>query len=666
MEMEKLNLLFDNTLKNIREQKGFNPFSPSFSEENIKKICEEVVRFVNSETNMNEEKKSEIIQILHLCDTTFLMNNFSKKGYAHLDSLIAKSNFSQQELLDFSFAALNRDYQLVQKELSGRAKPDKQGGKGRKEFLFINEADFKIKSPDQSIREISASGLVEAGVDSLNTLVKYLLYKDVNDFIIDPVKGNQDSADTIMDLCQSCNIINMMKYNYENAVWNEGFFVLNEKVLKIDFFSHYELKLKAAGLRIMYQRFFDQYSILMSSSFKYPYQAKKRIKKCYVENGYLRYKLSDGQDKEEISHGMNMQASLNAYYEFLKKVPFSAYGNLDIDKVFFMFNLISYLFTVASKLRIPETAIMEKERFYSYPFRIAKRDLIEYLRIRTGFGSREICSFLSLLEYETGYLNLWNTPFLCQGVDYLFTLLPLTFPMTYNLIDYWLEKGGISLKDRGKHLEQYIIKKLISGKSEQPFPYTVIEQKKFRIDGRKSEEIDLLISMDSTLIVAEVKCIRYPMEVRDYHNALKRLKEGCSQAQRKKEYIKNNHEHFCNLIGDYKDKTILGVVITNYPLFSGYLRLGIPIVDAHSFESYFTGGSILWKSASQEGDKHVNQVEGAKLLYITNEEFNKNINRYLMHPPVVEMVMNNTSINMKKCIPSNSDFGVFSVTASIE
>ena len=144
------------------------------------------------------------------------------------------------------------------------------------------------------------------------------------------------------------------------------------------------------------------------------------------------------------------------------------------------------------------------------------------------------------------------------------------------------------------------------------------------------------------------------------------MKEGCSQAQRKKEYIKNNHEHFCNLIGDYKDKTILGVVITNYPLFSGYLRLGIPIVDAHSFESYFTGGSILWKSASQEGDKHVNQVEGAKLLYITNEEFNKNINRYLMHPPVVEMVMNNTSINMKKCIPSNSDFGVFSVTASIE
>ncbi|SEG16325.1 hypothetical protein [Parabacteroides chinchillae] len=646
--MEKLNLLFDNTLKNIREQKGFNPFSPSFSKENIKKIREDIVFVANSETNMNEEKKSGIIQILHLCDTTFLMSDFSKKGYAHLDSLIAKSNFSQKELLYFSFAALSRDYQLVQKELSDRAKPDKERDKGGKVFSFINEADFKIKSPDQSIGEISASGLVEAGVDSLNTLVKYLLYKDVNDFIVDPIEGNLDSVDTIMDLCQSCNIINMMKYNYENAVWNEGFFVLNEKVLKIDFFSHHELKLKATGLRIMYQRVFSQYSILMSSSFKYPYQAKKRIKNCSVENGYLKYKLSDGQDKEEISHGMNMQASLNAYYEFLKKVPFSAYGNLDIDKVFFMFNLVSYLFTVASKLQIPETAIMEKERFYSYPFRIAKRDLIEYLKIRAGFSSGEIHSFLSLLEYDgTGYLNLWNTPFLCQGADYLFTLLPLTFPMTYNLIDYWLEKGGISLKDRGKHLEQYIIKKLISGRPKQTFPYIVIEQKKFRIDGGKSEEIDLLISMDSTLIVAEVKCIRYPMEVRDYHNALKRLKEGCSQAQRKKEYIKNNHEHFCNLIGDYKDKTILGVVITNYPLFSGFLRLGIPIVDAHSFESYFTGGSILCRSAFQEGDKHVNQVEGAQPLYMTNEEFNKNINHYLMHPPVVEMVMDNTSINMK-------------------
>lgn len=336
---------------------------------------------------------------------------------------------------------------------------------------------------------------------------------------------------------------------------------------------------------------------------------------------------------------------------------------LDVKKALFMFDLLSYLFHVVSQLETKEINWTEKICFVLFPFRITKNDVQNYLRQRTDFKSGEINSFLSLLENESSSINLWDAPLLPQGPDYLFALLPLISPVPYNVIDGWLKKGGISLDKRGKHLEIYLTQKLKSGEAACPFPYTVIDQKNFK--NAEGAEIDLLIKMSNTLIVAELKCIRYPMGVRDYHNALKRLKVGGEKLRNKMEFLKREHAVLRSIIGDYENKIMIGVVITNYPLFSSFSRNNIPIVDAYVFEAYFTGGTIFKKRCFKKEEQYINQIEDVRLLYATDEEFNKNIIGYLQNPPIVEKALECTRVNYIKRIPDNPDFNIYTASADM-
>lgn len=661
--METLNNLFDEILKKIRVQNNFNPFHLSFSEDNIKMIIREVVRMVTFEPVMNEEKKETIRRILDLCKATVLMNNFCQQFYAHLKKLVLDSNLSRRELADFLFAAVNRNYMLVQQEVCDTMKTNATEGKGQKEFYFIQTPDFKVRSADESLPDMNAAEALEAAVDSLNIVINYLKHCPDKDSTVDPVIRESIWGGTILNLFRTGNGIAILKHDYEEAVWNEGFFVLEERKLIIDFFSHRELKLKFTSQRVMHQKVISEYMNLMANYYEYPFKVKKHIQKCYIENGYVKYLLSDGVDKNEMAHGAACQASLNAYYVFLENVSFPMHKELDIKKALFMFDLLSYLFYVVSRLGIKELSWTGKASIDFYPFRITKNDMQEYLKERTDFNSGEINSFLSLLENENSHLNLWDAPLLPKGPDYLFALLPLISSVPYNLIDCWLKKGGISLDKRGKHLEIYLTRKLKSGETACPFPYTVINQKNFK--KAEGAEIDLLIKMNNTLIVAELKCIRYPMEVRDYHNALKRLKEGCEKLREKMGFLKREHEVLRNVIGEYENKTMVGVVITNYPLFSGFSRNNIPIVDAHVFEAYFTGGTIFKKRCFKEEEQYINQIDDVRLLYATDEEFNKNIIRYLQNPPIVEMALKYTHVNYMKRMPDKPDFNIYTASADM-
>jgi hypothetical protein len=83
------------------------------------------------------------------------------------------------------------------------------------------------------------------------------------------------------------------------------------------------------------------------------------------------------------------------------------------------------------------------------------------------------------------------------------------------------------------------------------------------------EEIDLIINLHDIVSIGELKCIRYPMELRNYFYNRKRLINGCNQIIRKSAYMQNNAEEFKKDIGDIAEKKIIPIVITNYPIFVG-------------------------------------------------------------------------------------------------
>ena len=70
--------------------------------------------------------------------------------------------------------------------------------------------------------------------------------------------------------------------------------------------------------------------------------------------------------------------------------------------------------------------------------------------------------------------------------------------------------------------------------------FQIIPSNKIISNNKKFEEIDLLLILKDVVIVAEIKCIKFPIEPRDKHNSIRRLTEGVKQVKRKVNFLTLN------------------------------------------------------------------------------------------------------------------------------
>ena len=212
------------------------------------------------------------------------------------------------------------------------------------------------------------------------------------------------------------------------------------------------------------------------------------------------------------------------------------------------------------------------------------------------------------------------------GDYYLLPFYPLIFSSPFNIIDSLLQKGGISLDDRGIVFEQYLYKYLTTNKTS--FPITCMPTRVYGVQG-DSEEIDVLIGMKDTILVADAKCIHYSMEPMNYADAWNRLKEGCEQVVRKAEFVKMHPQYFPEL-GDYTQKKFITFVVTNYPTFTGFSHNGVYVIDSHSLLAYLKGGYMTMRQLGLDGDP----VLGAKRFYHTESQYCNNFEDFLKENPI--------------------------------
>jgi len=145
-----------------------------------------------------------------------------------------------------------------------------------------------------------------------------------------------------------------------------------------------------------------------------------------------------------------------------------------------------------------------------------------------------------------------------------------------------------------------------------------------------------VINLQTIVVIAEVKCIRYPMEMRDYYNNYNRLKIGSQQVVRKSAYLEKHAEEFKKDIGDIKGKTIIKLVITNYPIFAGCSLDGIPVIDFHWLEGFVTHNKLIHYLSKNEGGRLVNEPQNALTLYNNETEFCANFEQQMRSPAIIE------------------------------
>jgi len=165
------------------------------------------------------------------------------------------------------------------------------------------------------------------------------------------------------------------------------------------------------------------------------------------------------------------------------------------------------------------------------------------------------------------------------------------------------------------------------------------------------------------VLVAEVKCIKYPFESRDFHNGLSRLKHAAVQVKRKVEFLKKHRNEVSSQTGDMSNKSLLPVIITNYPIYSTFKIDDVVITDFYLLEGYFGEGSFT-DSRLQQG-KSTGPTK--KYTYYLNEhEMNRNLLSYLENPPAVSTLRELFEIRPFKTSMDGLSYDIFVTSAQLK
>jgi hypothetical protein len=245
-------------------------------------------------------------------------------------------------------------------------------------------------------------------------------------------------------------------------------------------------------------------------------------------------------------------------------------------------------------------------------------------------------------------VNFWQRPFLPSDEDLLVPFLTTVAPVTYYLIDYWLESGGYKLEKRGKALENHVKANIGKHLTKKGYSFHIPTANRFRIPSGAYEEIDLLLVLKDIVVIAEIKCIRYPMEPFDYHFSYNRLSEGAAQVNKKTDFLIAHTEELKPITGDISGKKIVRAVITNYPIFTGCIIDDVPVMDFYLFEGYMLYNRIIHFTSYSENKQIVNEREGANVLYNTEAEFCANLDDYLRNNRLLKMHESKVKIHDQK------------------
>ena len=191
----------------------------------------------------------------------------------------------------------------------------------------------------------------------------------------------------------------------------------------------------------------------------------------------------------------------------------------------------------------------------------------------------------------------------------------------------------------------------------------ITSSKTFSADS-EYEEIDLIIIFDDIILLGEIKCHLYPTDPIKVHNTIKDLEQGTTQIQRKKDFFKAHFKSISSELNlpDEKNFKIIGCVITNRGLLTGFSKDGIPIVDLRIISKYFSSDHLPLFYAIQR-DSYSEKID----FYSSFSESKSNFKNYLSLPPqIMTYLMNVNRVHMRLPKILNSPKGIVFSNLKVE
>lgn len=606
-----------------------------------------------------EPKEEDCALIYDFVRISQYLHNIYSEMYKHLNDDLLHLNLKGIEVAEYLVACLNREYKVIWNK---RVEAMEKAEKGT--YLTSDMFDFKLLSSAPGIGMLDARASLEAATDSYNLIMNYLRHFLDEKFETDDAKEGE-FAGRLIRMFQITQIAVVFKHSYDDILYNKGFVKVDDenRSIMFDYDNHEDLILLRAGDMMFSERRLHVMNENLHKQIKprlYRNVTDRRIKMAKIENSIITLEFGQGNAKEHKEIVDDLQASIDAFYEFLQgETVLPQMANATVDEAISVLGAIQYIVMYVSTYKDYDVALFKREDFSVVPSKIRKESLIEYVAKLTNIKASKVKMVIMKMEADwSRYNDMWTSMIYPVGDYYLLPFYPILYSSPYNVIDQMMLRGGVDLDNRGKLFERYLYQQLTEKRTS--YPINCLKAGVYGDNG-DSEEIDVVVGMKNVVLVADAKCIHYSVEPINYAEAWSRLEEGCEQAIRKSEFVRNHPEYFCSL-GDISNKRFIPFIITNYPTFTGFSHNGVYVIDSHSFLAYMQGGYLTMR----EMGMNENPIIAAGRFYQNEDQYSDNLERYLQNNPIKELFEKRIYIRDLPLMPESKDtYKVVSKSAEV-
>lgn len=607
--------------KKLQSENSFNPFNDGYEWKKLKGYLDsEKIESVDDGYAIKIAMTSEIYQSYYSQYVEYIKEAIEETGGSLVDII---SNFLGMANMDLCRMS------LMMAEEGGMVS-------------LMDAAHYGVESPIEHFDKMNAVGAIEGQVDFANVLLNILRHTPLNMEAVSP--DMRDRLRTIHKMYVASNLLYYTKESYDAALWENGYIERNGDKLKVKYIdTEYPIVRHIGNIR-------SGNNILAGvESIKYLSSMDRRIRENYFmkgrsaqilgevwldEKGYVQYSLMAKENSYEYDSAYALaRAEIDLYYPYVPDQKLEQIGGITINDMIILFSRLSNLIS-----KVKESLMKNDLELPILSVKMSPKEVVRFLKLTTVYSKDQIEAFLELntSKLDSGKrINLWTRPLLAIDRTYHILMSAVTAPNYSFLTDEWLNSAGFKLEERGKKFERYIKGSLRLLFQKKKYECHIPDKNKFYDRSNAYEEIDLLMNLKEVVVVAEVKCIRYPMECRDTYNNLKILRKAAKQIVRKTGFIEKNKEYLAEDMGKIGDKEIVKVIITNYPIFAGSKIDDIPVIDFYLFDSYIRSGKLTHAMIVPSNADGI--IEYGEELYYTNEtELCQKMREFIENPPSIE------------------------------
>jgi len=604
---------------------GFYPFSLKYDlNKSIEKYKQELAPLEADLTSISIFKYSSYF------------NSYFRDICGTLDKVLKKSTIDKSTFINLIIADLNRTEVLVsedskQKLLSGSS------------FDSNMPANVYIQKPEFQNGTEPVWGLIDSAIETATLNLNYLNYVKFNENNVTTDELSQ--VDVIKTIGLIGSIFNAIKQAYDKIIWRGDLIEYENSTVKLKS-NRNNLMLDNVALTRLIRNIGSIEMELQSDSEEY-----KSIKKTYhstrhfqiiksieEENGQMTLKYQ-AKSKNPTNSFISFTAPILTYYPFYHSEKISAFDNLAILDLVNLFSLLCDFVMILPMPHYNDTDVKDFTKFKRFNPRIRKLNLIDYFKKTTKYTEKQILIFLNLLTQKGNKHNLFLYSIYEEDDYYFFSHSTIKRANMLYLVDKWLEAGNCDLAKRGFKFEDYISDFLRKEKPNAFAQFNIVEHSKFWFlddkNIRHEEEIDLVLKTETTIIVAEIKCITYPLESDDFYSSFQTIKKAKNQVLRKSKFLEDNWDKFENLLGHKGERKIEKIIVVNFPHYAGRIIEDIPIADFYLFLSYFKSGKLTNVKIERNKGMTVNEVP----YYDSVRSFEDNFEHFFKNPiPILDLI----------------------------